>query len=62
MYMRISIQDYDATDLDEFSKTILKGCDLNKDGRVSQKVCGGEEILNLYFAISGTYSDTDGSQ
>ena len=32
------LQDYDASDLDEFSHTILKGCDVNKNGRVSQKV------------------------
>ena len=34
------LQDYDASDLDEFSHTILKGCDVNKNGRVSQKVLG----------------------
>jgi len=29
--------DYDAADLNEFSRTILKGCDLNRNGKVSQK-------------------------
>ena len=33
------IQDYDSSDLEDFAKTIMKGCDINRDGKVSKKVC-----------------------
>lgn len=32
------VQDYDATDLQEFQKAILSGCDYNKDGKINKKV------------------------
>ena len=34
----ITLQDYDTSDLADFAHTILKGCDTNKDGKVSRKV------------------------
>ena len=34
----ITLQDYDTSDLADFADTILKGCDTNKDGKVSRKV------------------------
>lgn len=30
-------QDYDAQDLEEFQESILRGCDFNKDGKISKK-------------------------
>ena len=35
-----TFQDYDTSDLADFAETILKGCDMNKDGKVSKKVIG----------------------
>ena len=32
------MQDYDTSDLADFAETILKGCDTNRDGKVSKKV------------------------
>ena len=32
-------QDYDSSDLEDFTRTIMKGCDMNRDGKVSKKVC-----------------------
>ena len=34
----VIFQDYDTSDLADFAETILKGCDTNKDGKVSKKV------------------------
>ena len=30
--------DYDTSDLEDFARTIMKGCDINRDGKVSKKV------------------------
>ena len=57
------LQDYDASDLDEFSRTILKGCDVNKNGRVSQKVFILWKVqTNMQVLFLGTYRDINGSQ
>ena len=34
-------QDYDSSDLADFAKTIMKGCDTNRDGKISKKVLDG---------------------
>ena len=34
----LGFQDYDSSDLSEFTETIMKGCDVNKDGKISKKV------------------------
>ena len=31
-------QDYDSADLADFAQTIMKGCDMNRDGKISKKV------------------------
>ena len=31
-------QDYDSADLADFAQTIMKGCDINRDGKISKKV------------------------
>ena len=31
-------QNYNTSDLADFAETIMKGCDINKDGKVSKKV------------------------
>ena len=39
--MRINLiicQDYDSADLADFAQTIMKGCDMNRDGKISKKV------------------------
>ena len=38
-YVNTVIQDYDSSDLEDFARTIMKGCDINRDGKVSKKVC-----------------------
>ena len=49
--------------MDDFSRTIMKGCDVNKNGRISRKVS-----INsiLFFMVSmlffvGTDDDLDGN-
>ena len=32
------VQDYDSVDLADFAGTIMKGCDTNRDGKISKKV------------------------
>ena len=32
------LQDYDSVDLADFAQTIMKGCDINRDGKISKKV------------------------
>ncbi|KAH9394661.1 Calbindin-32 [Tyrophagus putrescentiae] len=39
--------DYDATDLQEFQKAILSGCDYNKDGKINKK-----ELTMILLALS----------
>ena len=34
----ILLQDYDSVDLADFAQTIMKGCDINRDGKISKKV------------------------
>ena len=38
MWHIVTLQDYDTSDLADFAQTIMKGCDTNKDGKVSKKV------------------------
>jgi len=40
-------KDYDTTDLAEFAKTIMKGCDTNRDGKISKK-----ELTMILIALS----------
>ncbi|XP_017482489.1 PREDICTED: calbindin-32-like [Rhagoletis zephyria] len=40
-------KDYDATDLQEFQKAILSGCDYNKDGKINKK-----ELTMILLALS----------
>ncbi|XP_023319523.1 calbindin-32 [Eurytemora carolleeae] len=40
-------KDYDCTDISDFYDTIMKGCDTNRDGRVSKK-----ELTMVLLAIS----------
>ena len=39
--------DYDATDLKDFEDTIMKGCDFNRDGKISKK-----ELTMILLALS----------
>jgi len=40
-------KDYDSTDLEDFSESIMKGCDTNRDGRISKK-----ELTMVMMALS----------
>ena len=46
------IQDYDTQDLADFEETILKGCDFNKDGKISKK-----ELTMILLALSKQSSE-----
>jgi len=39
--------DYDSTDMDDFTETLMKGCDTNKDGKVSRK-----ELTMILLSLS----------
>lgn len=43
----IIAQDYDTTDLADFEETIMKGCDFNRDGKISKK-----ELTMILLALS----------
>jgi len=45
-------KDYDSTDLTEFEESIMKGCDTNRDGKVSQK-----ELTMILMALSDQEPD-----
>lgn len=47
-----AFQDYDANDLADFEETILKGCDFNRDGKISKK-----ELTMILLALSKQTSD-----
>ena len=42
-------KDYDSTDLAHFAQTIMKGCDTNRDGKISKKVFLFNLKINLLF-------------
>ena len=46
------LQDYDTKDLVDFEETILKGCDFNKDGKISRK-----ELTMILLALSKQSSE-----
>jgi len=48
----IRLQDYDTKDLVDFEETILKGCDFNKDGKISRK-----ELTMILLALSKQSSE-----
>ena len=60
MYLLV-FQDYDSADLADFADTILKGCDMNKEGKISKKVPLKhdlvEGVMNHCFAGANTDSD-----
>ena len=41
------LQDYDTTDLIDFEDTIMKGCDFNRDGKISKK-----ELTMILLALA----------
>ncbi|XP_023319585.1 calbindin-32 [Eurytemora carolleeae] len=45
--LSLAKKDYDSTDLTEFEETIMKGCDTNKDGKISRK-----ELTMILMALS----------
>jgi len=47
-------KDYDATDLQDFEDTILKGCDFNRDGKINKK-----ELTMILLALSKQESSED---
>ncbi|KAH8020026.1 hypothetical protein HPB51_023901 [Rhipicephalus microplus] len=48
-------KDYDAQDLEEFQEAILRGCDFNKDGKISKK-----ELTMVLLALAKHSADEDG--
>jgi len=40
-------KDYDTTDLADFARTIMKGCDINRDGNISKK-----ELTMILMALA----------
>jgi len=45
--LSLAKKDYDSSDLTEFEETIMKGCDTNKDGKISRK-----ELTMILMALS----------
>ena len=45
-------QDYDANDLADFEETIMKGCDFNRNGKISMK-----ELTMILLALAGQTND-----
>ena len=43
----LTFQDYDSSDLADFEDTIMKGCDFNRDGKISKK-----ELTMILLALS----------
>ena len=58
-----TLQDYDSSDLADFAKTIMKGCDTNRDGKISKKVSREEvhEGGEADDTIAGADNDPDGA-
>lgn len=54
--MELVKKDYDAQDLGEFYDTIMKGCDLNQDGKISRN-----ELTMILLALS-KYNDDEADQ
>ena len=52
------LQDYDSVDLADFAQTIMKGCDINRDGKISKKV----KIYCEVFWIASSSKKKHGSQ
>jgi len=42
-------KDYDTSDLEDFEETIMKGCDFNRDGKISKK-----ELTMILLALAKT--------
>lgn len=49
-----TMQDYDAQDLLDFEETILRGCDFNRDGKISKK-----ELTMILLALSKHSQDDE---
>ncbi len=49
------IKDYDAQDLQDFEETILRGCDFNRDGKISKK-----ELTMILLALSKHSQEDEG--
>ncbi len=49
-----TLQDYDAQDLLDFEETILRGCDFNRDGKISKK-----ELTMILLALSKHSQEDD---
>lgn len=47
-------KDYDAQDLLDFEETILRGCDFNRDGKISKK-----ELTMILLALSKHSQEED---
>lgn len=45
--LSLAKKDYDSSDLSEFTETIMKGCDVNKDGKISKK-----ELTMILMALA----------
>ena len=45
----LALQDYDTSDLEDFEETIMKGCDFNRDGKISKK-----ELTMILLALAKT--------
>ncbi|XP_074593098.1 calbindin-32-like [Brevipalpus obovatus] len=45
-------KDYDASDLDQFQRSILKGCDLNRNGKINKK-----ELTMILLALAKEEED-----
>ncbi len=51
-FVSYSRKDYDTKDLADFEETILKGCDFNRDGKISKK-----ELTMILLALSKQSSE-----
>ena len=55
LFCRLALfQDYDAQDLLDFEETILRGCDFNRDGKISKK-----ELTMILLALSKHSQDDE---
>jgi len=45
--LSLAKKDYDSSDLTEFEQTIMKGCDVNKDGKINKR-----ELTMILMALS----------
>ena len=53
-FLSALLQDYDAQDLLDFEETILRGCDFNRDGKISKK-----ELTMILLALSKHSQEDD---